>query len=153
MLTCLAAPCQFRLLRKGHVKLLRNSYSHLSRIAKEIVHFTQLCLGGLHGDLRILHLQLWNCTWQPPILTASSSFPIKAGMNTRNSIRKLPILTGGATSYIVLSLSGWRKIAKPLSSPLAASIFDVVPSQHLSSLALSAQHSLTGGAEEKMELF
>jgi len=37
-----------------------------------------------------------------------------------------------------------------------ASVFSacyVVPSQHLSSLALSAQHSPTGGAEEKMELF
>ena len=106
MLTCLAAPCQFRLLWKGqfrllwkgHVKLLTNSYSHLTRIAIEIVHFTLLHLGGLHGDVRILHLQLWNCTWQPPILTAFSSFPIKAGMNTRTSIRKLPILTGRSTS-------------------------------------------------------
>ena len=39
MLSCLAAPCQFRLLGKGHVKLLRNSYSHLTVIAIEIVHF------------------------------------------------------------------------------------------------------------------
>jgi len=102
MLTCLAA--------------------HLTRIAKEIVHFTLLCLGGLHGDLRILHLQLWNCTWQPPILTALSSFPIKAGMNTRNSIRKLPILTGGATSYIVL------RFLHPLTFFLPLTMFWASPS-------------------------
>jgi len=94
----------------------------LLRIAKEIVHFTLLCLGGLHGDLRILHLQLWNCTWQPPILTASSSFPIKAGMNTRNSIRKLPILTGGATSYIVL------RFLHPLTFFLPLTMFWASPS-------------------------
>ena len=96
MVTCLAAPCQFRLLWKGHVKLLTNSYSHLTRIAIEIVHFTLLHLGGLHGDVRILHLQLWNCTWQPPIVTASSSFPIKAGMNARNSIGSYLALFGNA---------------------------------------------------------
>jgi len=42
-----------------------------------------------------------------------------------------------------------KKIAEPLSSLPAASSFNDVPSQHLSSLTLSAQHSPTGSAEEK----